>query len=256
MLKTVDLVGLGREYPGQLSGGQQQRVALARSLIVNPDVVLFDEPLSNVDARVRRSLRRELVAMQRNFSFASVYVTHDQEEAMEIADRVVLMRGGKISQMGTARQIYEQPNSRYAANFLGEINEIGGTVVALSTDPSSGRTLATVDTAAGMLMNARIVGSVTVADAVVVAARPHELRITPTDAAQQASAQGSGGMGGRVIRQSSNAMCTEYLVETAGGKLTVWASKALPTVAPGATVQVELESDNWLVFSASESGLE
>jgi iron(III) transport system ATP-binding protein len=114
-----------------MSGGQQQRVALARSLAVDPPVVLFDEPLSNVDAKVRDQLRQELVSMQRTIRFAGVYVTHDQLEAMQLADRLAVMDNGRIVQIDTPIQVYRHPVSRYVACFVGQANELQATVTVL-----------------------------------------------------------------------------------------------------------------------------
>ena len=111
----------------QLSGGQQQRVALARAVVIEPSVLLFDEPLSNLDAKLRESMRDELRALQKRLGITSLYVTHDQSEAMAISDRVVIMKDGVICQQGTPTEIYEQPNSRFVANFIGKANFIDGT---------------------------------------------------------------------------------------------------------------------------------
>jgi len=120
----LDLVGLGDLYdrpPGQLSGGQQQRVALARSLIVEPSVLLLDEPLSNLDALLREQMRVEIRRIQKNLGITAVYVTHDRVEAMTLSDRVIVMRNGEIEQIGTPQEIYEAPNSKYVASFVGKV---------------------------------------------------------------------------------------------------------------------------------------
>jgi len=129
--RVFELVGipeLQKQYPGQMSGGQQQRVALARALAGEADLILFDEPLSNVDAKVREQLRFELLSMQRELGFAAIYVTHDQTEAMELAHRVAVMREGRVAQLGAPREIYLEPASRYVAGFVGSSNEIYGTL--------------------------------------------------------------------------------------------------------------------------------
>jgi iron(III) transport system ATP-binding protein len=135
--KALDLVGVSElrgQYPNQMSGGQQQRIALARALVGGGDLVLFDEPLSNVDAKVRETLRRELLEMQRELGFAAIYVTHDQHEAMELAHRVAVMGAGKVQQFGTPSDVYLRPTSRYVANFVGTSNEIPGTVTSTDDD--------------------------------------------------------------------------------------------------------------------------
>jgi len=130
--ETLTMVGLGAfvaAFPGQLSGGQQQRVALARAIVSNDGLVLFDEPLSNLDAKVRDRLRVELLNLQSRIGFSAIYVTHDQMEALALADRVAVMDVGHIAQIGSAREIYDRPDSRYVADFVGSANEIAGRIV-------------------------------------------------------------------------------------------------------------------------------
>ena len=126
LLAKMGLSERANHYPSQLSGGQQQRVALARAVVIEPSVLLFDEPLSNLDAKLRESMRDELRALQKRLGITSLYVTHDQSEAMAISDRVVIMKDGVICQQGTPTEIYEQPNSRFVANFIGKANFIDG----------------------------------------------------------------------------------------------------------------------------------
>lgn len=132
-LAMVACDGLQKRYPAQLSGGQQQRVALARATIANDGLALFDEPLSNVDAKVREQLRFELVTLQRKLGFAWLYVTHDQTEATAVADRVAVLGSGQIAQLGTPTQIYNEPASTYVAEFMGSSNMIKGIVAGLDT---------------------------------------------------------------------------------------------------------------------------
>ena len=122
---TLDLMGLGTlasRRPNQLSGGQQQRVALARALVMEPQVLLFDEPLSNLDAKLRVQMRSEIHRLQRRLNITSVYVTHDQDEAMALSDRIVVMNTGKIEQMGKPEEIYRYPATRFVADFIGRAN--------------------------------------------------------------------------------------------------------------------------------------
>jgi iron(III) transport system ATP-binding protein len=129
VLELVGLQGLDDRYPGQLSGGQQQRVALARALIRNPKVLLLDEPLSNLDAKLREKMRFEIKSLVKRMGITSVYVTHDQAEAMVISDRIVVMEKGNIVQSGSPHEIYEKPASRFVADFIGAMNFIPGDVV-------------------------------------------------------------------------------------------------------------------------------
>ena len=121
-LDLVQLGGLGSRRPGQLSGGQRQRVALARALVIRPAMLLLDEPLSNLDLKLREEMRMEISALQRRLGIATVFVTHDQGEALTMSDRVAVMRGGRIEQIGTPTDIYERPANRFVATFVGGIN--------------------------------------------------------------------------------------------------------------------------------------
>ncbi|MEO8245933.1 MAG: ABC transporter ATP-binding protein [Chloroflexota bacterium] len=129
-LELVNLTGLGQRRPAELSGGQQQRVALARAMAIEPRVLLFDEPLSNLDAKLRVSLRAEIRRIQQQLGITSVYVTHDQAEAMALSDLVVVMSAGRVEQAGTPDEIYRRPSSRFVADFIGRANFIDTPVLA------------------------------------------------------------------------------------------------------------------------------
>lgn len=129
IINLVGLEGLSKRSPAHLSGGQQQRVSLARSLIMEPKVLLLDEPLSNLDAKLRVSTRLEIRKLQQRIGITSVYVTHDQEEAMTLSDRVVIMKAGKIQQIGTPQEIYAYPNNYFVADFIGKANFLSGKVL-------------------------------------------------------------------------------------------------------------------------------
>ena len=128
ILKLVELSGMEQRMTNQLSGGQQQRVALARALVVEPGVLLFDEPLSNLDAKLRVQMRTEIRRIQQALGITAIYVTHDQSEAMAISDQVILMKSGVIAQMGSPMEIYYRPNSEFVADFIGECNFLRGKV--------------------------------------------------------------------------------------------------------------------------------
>jgi putative spermidine/putrescine transport system ATP-binding protein len=128
MLEIIKLPQFGDRYPYQLSGGQQQRVALARALAPKPKLLLLDEPLSALDAKVRVSLRDEIRSIQRELGITTIFVTHDQEEALSISDRIVVMYGGKAEQVGTPFEIYNRPSTKFVANFVGTLNVLEGTV--------------------------------------------------------------------------------------------------------------------------------
>ena len=133
MLKLVELEGLEGRMTNQLSGGQQQRVALARALVVQPSVLLFDEPLSNLDAKLRVAMRTEIRRIQQTVGITAIYVTHDQAEAMSISDQIIIMNKGKIAQMGTPREIYYQPKNEFVADFIGEVNFLTGSVTSIDS---------------------------------------------------------------------------------------------------------------------------
>jgi ABC-type Fe3+/spermidine/putrescine transport system ATPase subunit len=127
-LRKVNLAGLESRYPGQLSGGQQQRVALARALVLNPDILLLDEPLSNLDAKIRIQVRTEIRRLQQELRISTIYVTHDQEEALSLSDRVAVMKDGRVLQVGVPKELYERPRTRFVADFVGTNNLVPGEV--------------------------------------------------------------------------------------------------------------------------------
>ncbi len=135
MLNLIKLPALGNRYPYQLSGGQQQRVALARALAIQPQILLLDEPLSALDAKIRVSLRNEIRSIQRELGITTIYVTHDQEEAFSLSDRVVVMSEGRVEQIGTPFEIYNFPRTSFVASFVGTLNVLRGRVA----DPTSGK---------------------------------------------------------------------------------------------------------------------
>src|SRR5262249_43424375 len=134
MLELIKLPAMGDRYPYQLSGGQQQRVALARALAIKPQVLLLDEPLSALDAKIRVALRNEIRAIQRELGITTIYVTHDQEEALSISDRIVVMSEGRVEQVGAPFEIYNFPRTTFVASFVGTLSILRGTVV----EPSEG----------------------------------------------------------------------------------------------------------------------
>lgn len=171
-LELVGLTGLGRRYPGQLSGGQQQRVALARALVRNPKVLLLDEPLSNLDAKLREKMRFEIKSLVRRMHMTAVYVTHDQAEAMVISDRIAVMDSGNIVQVGVPEEIYKKPANRFVADFIGTTNFIPGEITEVLKD----RNLVYVKTEFGQQMVCRAFDS-----AAAVANQKVHVSIRPED---------------------------------------------------------------------------
>ncbi len=169
MLELIKLPQFGDRYPYQLSGGQQQRVALARAIAPKPKLLLLDEPLSALDAKVRVALRDEIRAIQKELGITTVFVTHDQEEALSISDRIVVMYGGKAEQVGTPFEIYNRPETKFVANFVGTLNVLEGTV----TDASSGK----VKVGAGELVLAGKLNGSKAGDTLSLALRPEAISL-------------------------------------------------------------------------------
>jgi len=173
VLALVGLQGYDRQFPNQLSGGEQQRVALARAIVIRPRVLLFDEPLSNLDAKLRVHMRDELRDLQKRLSITAVYVTHDQEEAMAISDRIAIMHQGAIVQEGTAEDLYRRPASEFVAQFIGRTNLLTGRV--LSAGPGG----VELEVAGQPLRLTDETTRVTVGETVRLVVRPEGIELTP-----------------------------------------------------------------------------
>jgi len=187
MLAMVDLTGYGARTPSQLSGGQQQRVALARVLATDPRVLLFDEPLSALDKNLRESLKFAIRELQRRTGKTSIYVTHDQSEAFAISDRIVVMNGGRVEQIGSQTEIYLRPRTGFVAEFIGANNALPGTVVAL--EPVSGTSGQSGEhrfriRSGELTLSCRSRLPVAVGDAVVAYLRPEDLAVVDDDGAE------------------------------------------------------------------------
>jgi iron(III) transport system ATP-binding protein len=200
ILGTTKLEPLAQRYPGELSGGQQQRVALARALIVEPETLLLDEPLSNLDANLREEMRFEIRRLHDEYRYTTVYVTHDQSEAMTTADLIAVMNAGRIDQLGTPEDIYDRPQSEFVARFIGASNVIK----AIARDENH------VDFAGTTL---QVVGArLKAGETAPVAIRQHDIQLTTEAPADQQNA-----VKARVIRQVFLGASRDYLVEAADG---------------------------------------
>jgi ABC-type Fe3+/spermidine/putrescine transport system ATPase subunit len=232
LLGTMKLGGLGDRKINQLSGGQQQRVALARAIAVGNDVVLFDEPLSNIDAKVREQLRFELRTMQRDLGFTAVYVTHDQIEALELADRIAVMQTGNVIQLGTPEEVYRRPRTRYVAEFVGTSNLLPGRL-------PSGRS--TVESAIGPV----VAGEVGAHGDVVVVSRAHAWWIdrAPRDT-------GPNRWEGTLVGSSYLGWYTEHVVRVGSTQVRIWDSSASRRFAPGDRIWIGVPADECVVVSA------
>jgi iron(III) transport system ATP-binding protein len=169
-LALVGLAGFGERLPNELSGGQQQRVALARAIVIRPRVLLFDEPLSNLDAKLRVSMRSEIRSLQQALKITTVYVTHDQEEAMAISDRIAVMEAGRVVQLDTAEALYRRPATAFVASFIGRANLLHATVESVSSDQT------TLDIG-GQKIAIRARGAPSPGDPVSVVVRPEAIGI-------------------------------------------------------------------------------
>ena len=172
-LSMLGLTALRAAYPARLSGGQQQRVALARSIATRPSVLLLDEPLSALDKKLKDDMRAELRALLKKVGITAIIVTHDQEEALAIADRVAVMNQGRIAQMGTGSDLYHNPNSRFVADFVGYMNYLDGSVMGGSSH------LLDVKIGAGRVLKARPGAAVSTIGRVAIAIRPEAIRLMP-----------------------------------------------------------------------------
>lgn len=229
-LESVGIGDLGQQYPAQMSGGQQQRVALARAIVTNSELVLFDEPLSNVDAKVREQLRFELMSMQHDLGFSALYVTHDQTEAMELATSIVVLEKGKIAQHGTPQDIYLRPRSRYVAGFIGTINELSGVVESVDAG------VATVSTDVGPLRARSMAPGVDAGAEVSVVFRPEHTVLQLPDAPA-----GENVWQGTVRTSFFSGSHTEVVVDGGDSVFRVW-SGAVDHLAPGDPVSVHVNA--------------
>jgi len=214
MLEWVGLSGMGGRYAHELSGGQQQRVSLARAMVGNPRAVLFDEPLSNLDARLRERMRMELLSLRQKVPFTSIYVTHDQLEALTLGDRVAVMRAGKIDQVGSPEDVYRRPRTRFTAEFVGIQNLLSGTVRgAIGSEVM-------VDTVVGTLRTRGWRSDWRMADRCTVAVRATLLTLQ----------NGGNGASGRVVRTAFQGSSSITLVDVGGTEI------AVETLAEGRAV--------------------
>jgi putative spermidine/putrescine transport system ATP-binding protein len=179
-LAMVELSGLEDRYPGQLSGGQQQRVALARAIVIEPRVLLCDEPLGALDKKLRQQMQFELKQLQKSLGVTLVFVTHDQEEALAMSDRIAVMNGGRVEQIGTPIEIYDQPETRFVADFIGDTNIFRGERVTNATVPSL---------AVGNGLTLALPSSAPIGTGVLsVALRPEKIGLSPAGDAGRATA--------------------------------------------------------------------
>ena len=231
MLKLVDLEGFENRYPREMSGGQRQRVALARAMVIKPDLMLFDEPLSNLDAKLRIEMRNAIRQIQNSVGITTIYVTHDQEEAMAVSDRIAVMSGGVIQHVSTPKSIYQRPANQFVANFIGRSNTLSARYAqgALHFDN-------------GYAMPYDNCGSVPAED-VLVAVRPEEFVL---------AADGQQGIDATVTSSVFLGLNTTYFVELYDGtNAEIVEESSISSIIPNGTkVKLTLKQDKINVFTA------
>jgi len=219
-MESVGLTGYDQRSPSELSGGQQQRVAVARSLVLEPSVLLFDEPLSNLDARLRRSMREEIRALQQRLKLTVAYVTHDQSEALAVSDQIVIMNAGLIAQAGTPQQLYEQPDSEFVAGFMGEAMLFSG----------EARADGSVRLGPLIVASRRPVA----AGPVKVAVRPEAWQVVPAAAIDTAT------LAGQLVKQAYLGSLVELTIATELGEIFVVSPDVTRTWQTGETLGLRL----------------
>jgi spermidine/putrescine transport system ATP-binding protein len=220
-LELVDLGDLGKRKPRQLSGGQQQRIALARALVNRPKVLLLDEPLGALDLKLRKQMQLELKGIQHEVGITFVHVTHDQEEAMTMADTIAVMHGGRIEQLGSPADLYERPQTAFVAGFLGVSNLLPGSL--------NGDGVVRLDGGGDVRVPSAVLAGRS--GRVAVGIRPEKLRL----AAGGERADGANVLEGVVAERSYIGVSTQYVVETPAGPVTVYAQNAEPGAGQAAS---------------------
>jgi ABC-type Fe3+/spermidine/putrescine transport system ATPase subunit len=209
-LDMVRLPGVAKKLPSELSGGQQQRIALARAIVIEPDVLLLDEPLSALDANLREEMRTELKLIQRKIGITTIFVTHDQGEALAMSDLVVVMNAGRIEQRGAPSEVYEHPASEFVANFLGNANFLDGKVLSVA----GGEIRLQLAGGASMAVRGGAVHSVSVGDKVRAVVRAEKIAVIHADGVPEANA----GLTGRIVDVDYLGALARYDIELADGQ--------------------------------------
>ena len=243
-LEIVRLPQVGDRYPHQLSGGQQQRVAVARAIVIEPDLLLFDEPLSALDANLREEMRVELKRIHRTLGITTVFVTHDQAEALSMSDRIVLMRDGRIEQEGPPDTLYLRPRSEFAARFFGHVNELAGVIALKSVGEAMVRLVG--ETAVVQVVGLR--GEV--GEKVRILVRAERVDVAP------APVEGETVMAvlGTVVASDYLGLLVRYQLDIGGGQQLVALQPAQGSIlAPGAVVAARIPADAWLRTVAETS---
>jgi len=238
VLELVNLAGYEARLPGQLSGGQQQRVALARSIVVEPSILLLDEPLSNLDAKLRERMRVELKQLQRRTGITFIYVTHDQAEALALSDQIAVLDRGRLQQFGPPAEIYGRPANRTVADFMGQINLLPGRV--LSRNGTSGE----IETEAGWRGRIDLPPAIAAGSAIELGVRPEAIRLAPAAAGSPFT--------GRIADQTFLGNLVELMVEIGPGTLLRVESHPRQRFSTGERVAIALDESELSVFQRAE----
>jgi spermidine/putrescine transport system ATP-binding protein len=233
ILELVGLAGLGKRKPRQLSGGQQQRVALARALVNKPRVLLLDEPLGALDLKLRKQMQLELKAIQNDVGITFIHVTHDQEEAMTMADRIAIMNAGRIEQLGAPSDLYEKPETAFVASFLGISNLLQGTVTGAGSVRLDDGTDVRVPES---ILNGRN-------GKIAVGVRPEKIRLGHTEENR---------LTGRLLETAYVGVATQYVLETQAGHISVYVQNSEPGAAEQAPSQISWSPDSTFVVDSME----
>ena len=236
ILGLVDLEGMEKRKPRQLSGGQQQRIALARALVNKPDVLLLDEPLGALDLKLRKQMQLELKAIQHDVGITFVHVTHDQEEAMTMADTIAVMNKGRIEQLGPPDELYEQPKTAFVAGFLGVSNLLSGTASGPGAITLDGGTTVNVSPEA---LNGRT-------GRVAVGIRPEKIRV---------GTEAPNALHGKVFERAYVGVATQYVVDTPAGRVMVYVQNTEPVAglaAPGDPISIGFDPEATFVVDLAE----
>ena len=241
ILRVVQLSGFESRYPGELSGGQQQRVAVARALVVEPEILLLDEPLSNLDANLREEMRFEIRRLHEAFGITTLYVTHDQAEAMVISDRIAVLHRGRVVQVGTAEDLFREPRTRFVAEFIGKTNLVDGVAAEPGVVTRGGLTLRVAS------------ADLSVGSQIAVSIRPHEIKLRADHRETPPGGPAANQLRGTIERANFLGEAVDYQVKVEGSDviLRVTAPPS-PRLRPGEAVSMAVAAASCIPLTQGE----
>jgi putative spermidine/putrescine transport system ATP-binding protein len=244
-LDLVRLGGTGARLPRQLSGGQQQRVAFARAVVIEPQLLLLDEPLSNLDAKLRKEMQIELRALQRRLGITAIYVTHDQEEALTLSDRIAVMNDGRIAQCAEPSEIYRSPSNRFVAEFIGRVNVLPGRIA-----PDEGRVLFQAEGASPLRVPSRLLHGAGVDGRLNLVLRPENIQLDPLGGLSDEGLR----IRARILQVVYAGATTSYVLELSGGlRLMAEQQNTLGKPRHGEGEEVDVYVDPEAIYAVSDS---